>query len=293
MATPVSSIFATSGACSYHGGVNCSASRVDGGAVCNDGWTNSSVSYYSMAECSTSSNCIRPNTPQCSTNYQSGLMLQGLQNGSVQSASDLVSGQIQACQSQNAEYQQELAEYNSCLSNSRILSNTIVVPNYTPSNSGNPLNSGNSSVFTGKVTDVGTRSVKLNGAVVLYNPMVAYFEYGTTTSLGSMTEPQTLSLNVFGFNSVLEIEPGTTYYYRATIESRSTTIHGGIKSFSTPSEQVTKPIQKVAKPKSDVSMDNIFGDTTTPTVQQKVLTPAPKVTFWHKVGNFFGKLKFW
>lgn len=43
---------ATSGACSGHGGVDCSAGRDwDGSVICNDGWTNSSVSYSSMVMC--------------------------------------------------------------------------------------------------------------------------------------------------------------------------------------------------------------------------------------------------
>ncbi len=44
---------ATSGACSYHGGVNCAAGPgTYGQAICNDGWTGSSVSYSSMVMCS-------------------------------------------------------------------------------------------------------------------------------------------------------------------------------------------------------------------------------------------------
>lgn len=46
--------FATSGACSGHGGVSCSSGADwDGSVICNDGWKNSSVSYSSMSECST------------------------------------------------------------------------------------------------------------------------------------------------------------------------------------------------------------------------------------------------
>lgn len=38
---------ATSGACSYHGGVDCSAGAdYDGSVICNDGWSDSSVGYY-------------------------------------------------------------------------------------------------------------------------------------------------------------------------------------------------------------------------------------------------------
>ncbi len=44
--------FATSGACSYHGGVDCAAGPgIYGQVICNDGWTDSSVSYDSMVEC--------------------------------------------------------------------------------------------------------------------------------------------------------------------------------------------------------------------------------------------------
>lgn len=49
---------ATSGACSYHGGVSCSAGAdTDGSIICNDGWTDSSVSYSSMSECRGSRSC--------------------------------------------------------------------------------------------------------------------------------------------------------------------------------------------------------------------------------------------
>jgi|GEM_PF-4138327 len=51
--TAVEFASASSGACSYHSGVNCSiGSTTDGNAVCNDG-TESSVSYVSMKECTT------------------------------------------------------------------------------------------------------------------------------------------------------------------------------------------------------------------------------------------------
>ena len=44
--------FATSGTCSYHGGVDCSAGEdTDGSVICNDGWTESSVLYSDMSSC--------------------------------------------------------------------------------------------------------------------------------------------------------------------------------------------------------------------------------------------------
>src|ERR1700730_15701050 len=46
---------ATSGACSGHLGINCSAGPgAYGQVICNDGWHGSSVSYASMEECQAS-----------------------------------------------------------------------------------------------------------------------------------------------------------------------------------------------------------------------------------------------
>lgn len=46
------SAYAVEGTCSWHGGVNCSVGADwDGSAVCNDGWRDSSESYYSTVEC--------------------------------------------------------------------------------------------------------------------------------------------------------------------------------------------------------------------------------------------------
>lgn len=44
--------YATSGTCSYHGGVNCSTgSDWDGSAICNDGWRDSSEMFSDTKEC--------------------------------------------------------------------------------------------------------------------------------------------------------------------------------------------------------------------------------------------------
>ncbi len=46
-------VLATSGACSYHGGVNCSAGPdySDGSVICEDGWEDSSTSYWETEMC--------------------------------------------------------------------------------------------------------------------------------------------------------------------------------------------------------------------------------------------------
>lgn len=60
---------ATSGACSGHGGVDCSAGPdYDNSVICYDGWTNSSVDYTSMVSCTSLS--VSPISP--SSNNSSG-----------------------------------------------------------------------------------------------------------------------------------------------------------------------------------------------------------------------------
>lgn len=52
LALIIPSALAASGACSNHGGVDCTAGPdSDGSVICNDGWLNSSVSYASMVMC--------------------------------------------------------------------------------------------------------------------------------------------------------------------------------------------------------------------------------------------------
>ena len=47
-------VFAVSGTCSWHGGVDCDAmADWDGSAICNDGWRDSSETFYSIQKCKT------------------------------------------------------------------------------------------------------------------------------------------------------------------------------------------------------------------------------------------------
>lgn len=53
-------VFARSGCCSGHGGVDCSAgAQGNGNVVCNDGWRGSSCEYSSMVMCGGSSSSTR------------------------------------------------------------------------------------------------------------------------------------------------------------------------------------------------------------------------------------------
>lgn len=53
-------VFAVSGTCSDHGGVNCAvAPDWDESAVCNDGWTDSSINYFYQVECQQAVMCTQ------------------------------------------------------------------------------------------------------------------------------------------------------------------------------------------------------------------------------------------
>jgi chitodextrinase len=125
---------ATSGACSDHGGVDCSAgAQANGNVVCNDGWTGSSVSYSSMDECqATMPVCNYPFQPSCSlsaiqqqeqnalnsaeidTVMQGGL---GSPSGAALSLNiqNTYSLEYSQCQSQWTAYQSQLTGYNTCI----------------------------------------------------------------------------------------------------------------------------------------------------------------------------------
>lgn len=115
---PSTYTFATSGACSYHGGVDCSLSGDSYSKVtCNDGWTNSSVYYVDISECS-ESNCIMPYHSGCRTEAEySALQQQSFQSGTARYAPDMSQGSLKACRDEINLYQANLANYNSCTNN--------------------------------------------------------------------------------------------------------------------------------------------------------------------------------
>ena len=63
--------YATSGACSSHGGVNCDAgSDCDGSVICNDGWRDSSVGYYDTDKCNARPSCTTKELDGLFTKYK-------------------------------------------------------------------------------------------------------------------------------------------------------------------------------------------------------------------------------
>ena len=106
---------ATSGACSSHGGVNCSAGGdLFGKVICNDGWSNSAVYFSDTDECKTS--CTPPPVVGCTNENDAGALSSQLaRSGGYLGDSTSGTGAMVTCRTQITAYQTALQTYNSCL----------------------------------------------------------------------------------------------------------------------------------------------------------------------------------
>lgn len=119
--------FAVSGACSGHGGVNCSVISSDN-AICNDGWV-SSTNYYNTDECQINSCGASPVQPDCNVDElrqeeqeAKGKWIaiaanSGMLGGSFSFDSSPYDEKIANCETANDEYNSDIIIYNSCLNN--------------------------------------------------------------------------------------------------------------------------------------------------------------------------------
>ena len=301
-------LYANSGACSDHGGVNCAMGPdYNGKVTCNDGWSNSSVYYQTMDECVGVEACPRYlDTQDYATEYNNiksqMAEVQNTLNSENQTdkslcASFMAQGMNIANQFHQT-YTPQPCPYGPTDSSVKILGLMIPLQKELSCLKQLPKieqsGTGNNSVFTAYATNVGTNFAQLNGVVVLYNPMVAYFEYGTTKALGLTTAPQILPANALNYNFSIEVVPGTKYYYRAVIASKSLTVRSDtIDSFTTLA--VNKAPSSVAL--KAFTINSLSSPTITPTVSpaQPSLTPVisppvAKTGFWSKVRNFLKSL---
>jgi len=124
--------FAVSGACSSHGGVNCSSASYSGNAICNDGWE-SSTNFYDTDECRAT--CYAPVPSNCSNerDYQT-LQTEGYRTGAMRYSVEAFQGTLNACRDSITKYQNELSEYQKCRS-LQSSQNTYVPPVYNETDS--------------------------------------------------------------------------------------------------------------------------------------------------------------
>ena len=103
--------FATSGACSYHGGVDCGAGAdAYGNAICTDG-SSSSVPYNDMEECQSYPQYPVCTTTCCEPSDLSIVESLGAENGQEQYQPGVTQQNIAACQNQINAYQAEVNLY--------------------------------------------------------------------------------------------------------------------------------------------------------------------------------------
>src|SRR5437867_1137259 len=101
-------------------------------------------------------------------------------------------------------------------------------------------------VTTGEASAITFNSATLDGKIkVGGRPFGAWFEYGTTPSLGTRTEAHTFSENTTIANltqTLNELHSNTTYYFRAVVyRPGGANVAGDISSFTTPRVPTTRP----------------------------------------------------
>src|SRR5437870_3941155 len=99
---------------------------------------------------------------------------------------------------------------------------------------------GTPSITTNGATAVTAGSAELHGTINTGgNAATGWFEWGTTSSLGKRTDPQVFAVGTSSVTfvaSIRELEPHTTYYFRASLYqgvAGAAVINGDIKTFTT------------------------------------------------------------
>jgi uncharacterized repeat protein (TIGR01451 family) len=91
------------------------------------------------------------------------------------------------------------------------------------------------SVTTHSATNIAVNSATLNGYVNPHNNATeAWFEWGTTSSLGEQTSKASYSASSAQYNrSLTGLSPNTTYYYRAVAQNAYGKTLGDLRNFTT------------------------------------------------------------
>ena len=104
------------------------------------------------------------------------------------------------------------------------------------------INTTTGSVTTVQANYLKTNGAKLNAMFINQNGGTAtgYFEYGSTTSLGSVTNNVNLGTTTTAMfsNTLTTLNPGTIYYFRAVAKKGTTTYKGNILVFKTLNQNV-------------------------------------------------------
>jgi FG-GAP-like repeat/FG-GAP repeat len=101
-------------------------------------------------------------------------------------------------------------------------------------------------VTTGPANEIVGTYVTLTGAVISQGPGTFYFQYGPTSSYGSVTPTLPLASNTLpqALASTLSLSPGATYHYRLVASNLQATVNGADHVFTIPPEA---PLVKVLR----------------------------------------------
>lgn len=101
---------------------------------------------------------------------------------------------------------------------------------------------------------LGNTQARLNGIGVpniSYGTTTAWFEWGTTGSLGARTNTQTLPANStsnYYMDTLSGLVPGQVYYYRAVVQNQNGTAYGDLQRFQTTRTTVVTPPRVIVSP---------------------------------------------
>lgn len=243
--------YATSGACSYHSGVNCSAGASYTGRVqCNDGWINSSVYFSDVIECKSQSSCSRPQ-PSTYTSYAQcdGLYSSLITGGSTRYTPEIATGQVSACRQQVIAYQSALERYNTCIS-------IPVRSNYDESRIIR-------AEIDRQMADIKTMDTQINQ---LKNLQTCQRRYGSNSIANSTSNSQCACRDGYSWNSNKTTCIKTIIELKKTIENAS--------------------ISKIEKKQNEI----IIEDKKSVTDQELVIKPIERQGVFRKIKNFLKSL---
>jgi hypothetical protein len=292
------SAFATSGACSSHGGVSCaSGPDRDGSVICNDGWTDSSVSYASMSMCHTQSSCptyLPQNDYNSLVNSYNGIIKEAQQKMQASNKS-----RQSLCISANTqEYRRAQDSYASCMNYKAGLHNLYLQRSGPGTDRSLEVNCGSApSVSTSSCNDM-TSDTDLEYLKIISETQREIACLKVLPVLKSSTAIKSEIAQIA--DDVRNQTPEQSRKSKEEICKHDKELAkndpAGFAEYKKNLEILGIPLTDCSTnvtSKKDTSFDNLFEDIPTSTQQVVVSTPTPKPTFWNRIGNVFKKLKFW
>lgn len=152
------------------------------------------------------------------------------------------------------------------------------VPTPVPPAPGAPTVNTNSSAVPSSSTVVVTGNVTPNGALTTY-----WYEYGTTTALGTRTTSQSVGSgysSIFAPSYITGLSSNTTYYFRLSAQNRFGTVNGATYSFTT---NTNPPPQGSAPTTRTLTATNITR--TTANLNGTVDPNRAEANYWFEYGE--------